>query len=381
MIRVVVVSPEPTPYRAPLFDLVAARPGIELHVVYAARTVARRDWRVEVRHSAAFLRGFRLPGVQGVLRHDYPVTPGVFRALALARPDVVVVSGWSTFASQAAVVWCRLRRIPYVLLVESHDEGPRAGWRRAVKGAVVPRVVRGASGVLAVGSRARDSMLQRGARADRVGLFANTIDVAALAERADRLAAGRAELRKLFGLEPGEMVVVSVARLSPEKGLDTLVRAAAAVDPPLTLLIAGAGSARPELEQLARSLGLRTVFAGGLSWQQIVEAYVVSDVFALLSLREPWGVVVNEAAACGLPLVLSDRVGAAADLLRDGENGYVVPAGDPVAAAAALGTLAADPALRLRLGTRSRELVASWGYEPSVASFVDIVTAAAARRR
>jgi glycosyltransferase involved in cell wall biosynthesis len=107
--------------------------------------------------------------------------------------------------------------------------------------------------------------------------------------------------------------------------------------------------------------------------------YAAADVFALLSSRETWGVVVNEAAASGLPLVLSDRVGAAYDLLRDGENGYVVPAGDVAAAAAAFGRLAGDAELRRRAGARSRELVRDWGYEPSVESFVDAVREAAAR--
>ena len=69
--------------------------------------------------------------------------------------NAVVVSGWSTFASQAALAWCRARRVPYVLIVESHDEGPRSRWREAVKGTVVPRIVRGAAGVLVTGTLAR----------------------------------------------------------------------------------------------------------------------------------------------------------------------------------------------------------------------------------
>jgi glycosyltransferase involved in cell wall biosynthesis len=379
--RVVVISPEPTPYRAPLFDRIAARDDVELTVLYAARTVSARDWQVRLHHRAIFLRGYRLPGVSSALRHDYPVTPGVWRALARARPDVVVVSGWSTFPSQAAVVWCRLHRLPYVLLVESHDRGHRAGWRRAIKRAVVPRIVRRACGVLTVGSLSRGSMLERGACPDRMGTFANTVDVADFGERADRLAGSRAELRARFGLEPGDVAILCVARLAPEKGLDTLVRAAAAAGHPVSLLLVGAGGERKELEQLARSLGVRTIFAGDLPWEQIVEAYAASDVFALLSLRETWGVVVNEAAACGLPLVLSDHVGAASDLLRSSENGYLVPVGDVVAAAEALKAIAADPSLRRRFGARSREIVASWGYEPSVSSFVEIVKAAAADRR
>ncbi|HSI96770.1 MAG TPA: glycosyltransferase, partial [Gaiellaceae bacterium] len=204
--------------------------------------------------------------------------------------------------------------------------------------------------------------------------FVNTIDVDAFAARAAELAAARGELRRALGVEEDDVAVLSVARLAPEKGLDTLVRAAAAVgDPRLVLVLAGEGPERPRLEERARELDARVVLAGDVPWERVVELYVAADVFALLSRSEPWGVVVNEAAACGLPLVLSDRVGAAHDLLRDGENGALVPVGDVHAAGEALRRLAEDEGLRRAYGARSRELVAGWGYAPSVDAFVAAV--------
>jgi glycosyltransferase involved in cell wall biosynthesis len=332
MTRVTVVSPEPTPYRAPLFDRIATR--VDLTVVYAAHTVAGREWSVPLRHRTVFLRGVRVPGVRPLLRHDYPVTPGIARALRSSRPDVVVVSGWSTFASQAALVWCRARRVPYVLHVESHDLDPRPRWRRVVKHAIATPVIRGAASVLAVGSAARESALVRGAR--EVRIFANTIDVDRWVERATSL-----PRREHEGI-----VVLSVGRNVPEKGFDVLEAACA--------------EARVHLD----------LVTGGLSEDALAQRYVDADVFALLSRHEPWGVVVNEAAASGLPLVLSDRVGAAPDLLRHGENGFLVPEGDVHAAGDALRALAADPGLRRRMGQRSREIVRAWSYDASVDAFV-----------
>ena len=195
-IRVTAVFPEPTPYRSPLLDRVAALSEIDLTVLYAAESVVRRTWRISSAHRAVYLRGIRMPGADRLVRHDYPITPGVVGALSESRPDVVVVSGWSTFAAQAAIAWSRLKSVPYVLVVESHDEGPRSGWRRAVKGTVVPPVVTGASGILVTGTLARDSMIARGAAPERVRVFANTVDVEDFGARADRLggaAAGPAE--------------------------------------------------------------------------------------------------------------------------------------------------------------------------------------------
>jgi glycosyltransferase involved in cell wall biosynthesis len=368
-LRVTVVSPEPTPYRAPLFDRIAAQSGINLYVIYAAHSVAHREWTVEPEHRHMFLRGVALPGAERILRHQYPLTPGVFRELREAQPDVVVVSGWSTFASQAAIAWCRTHRVPYVLLVESHDLEPRSAWRRAVKAAVVPRLVRGAENVLAVGSAARESMAARGASSVRP--FANTIDVAVWTRRARQLKRRR---------DDDAVVVLSVARLVREKGLDDLIRALAeADDPRLRLVVAGEGPERETLVNLAEELRVRLTISGHVAETDLAQLYIEADIFALLSRHEPWGVAVNEAAASGLPLLLSDRVGAAADLLSDHINGFSVRAGDVGAAATALNQLAGDPVRRAEMGARSRELVGDWGYESSVDNFVAAVRAATSR--
>jgi glycosyltransferase involved in cell wall biosynthesis len=224
-----------------------------------------------------------------------------------------------------------------VLHVESHDLDPRPTWRRAVKYAVATPAIRGAASVLAVGSAARESVQARGARSVRI--FANTIDVESWIERADSIAR-----------EPHDgVVVLSVGRDVPEKGFDVLARACD---------LAG--------------VRLETVM-GGVAEAELAGRYAEADIFALLSRHEPWGVVVNEAAASALPLVLSERVGAAYDLLREGENGFLVPVDDADAAAEALRKLADDAELRRRMGERSRELVRDWGYEPSVESFVAAV--------
>jgi glycosyltransferase involved in cell wall biosynthesis len=213
-------------------------------------------------------------------------------------------------------------------------------------------------------------------------MFANTVDVEAFGEQADRLAGRRLELRAGLGAGADDVLVLSVARLGPEKRLDVLLRAVAAADDSrLVVALAGEGQERERLEELARELGVRAVLTGDVEWGRIVELYVAADVFALLSERETWGVVVNEAAACGLPLVLSDRVGAAHDLLRDGENGMLVTAGDVDATASALRLLAADGARRRAMGARSRELARDWGYGPSVDGFLAAVREAVADRR
>ena len=149
---------------------------------------------------------------------------------------------------------------------------------------MVPRVLRKAAGALALGTASRESLVARGADRERVRVFANTIDVAAWEERAGELRARRSELRVRLGAADDDVVVLSVARLGPEKGLDTLVRAAAETrDTRLLVVVAGDGPERPAVEELARARGVRLHLTGDLSADAVAETYVAADVFALLS--------------------------------------------------------------------------------------------------
>ena len=357
-IRVAFVTGEPTPYRIPHLRALAARPELDLTVVYAAATVQRRTWQLE-HDEAIYLSGPKLP-LSRVLHHDYALTPGIWRLLDRGRFDLVVVGGWSLMATQLAILWSRVRKVPYVLMSDNHLLEPRPGWVRAVKRLVLPRLVPQAAAWLVPGTLARDHIARYGARPERTLVFPLTVDVEAFSTRVEGLRAR---------LAPNEdIVVLHVGRLIPHKAVGVLVRATARAGVPLQVV--GDGPERKPLTQLASSLGARVTFTGELSGDELAAAYAAADVFVLASRRETWGVVVNEAAAAGLPLVLSDAVGAAGDLLRDGENGMLVRAGDPDQLAAALERLAADPGLRARMGARSRELVAAWGYQPSVDAFV-----------
>src|SRR5688500_1410895 len=347
-IRVALVFGEPTPYRIPHIRALAARPELDLTIFYAAATVQRRTWKLE-HAEAVYLTGPQLP-LARFLHHDYPLTPGIWRHLERGRFELVVVGGWSLMATQLAIAWCRIRRMPYFLMSDNHLREPRPRWVRAVKRAVLPRLVPQAAAWLVPGSLGRDHIVAYGARPERTVVFPLTIDVDALAARADKLRADRPALRDRLGCADDAIVVLQVGRLIELKAPADLVRAVAGARArtglPLTLALVGDGPDDAALRALARDLQVPVVFTGLLTGDALTSAYVAADVFALVSRRETWGVVVNEAMACGLPLVLSDRVGAAGDLLDPGHNGELVPAGDIEALTSALERLAADPERR-----------------------------------
>lgn len=385
MTRVAFVLQEPTPYRTPHLAALRSRPELDVTVVYAAATVQRRSWTVE--DDAVYLEGPRLP-LTRILHHDYPVTFSVWPLLGRLRPDAVVIGGWSTSATQLAILWCRTHRVPYLLASDNHLLERRPRWVRALKRIVLPRIVPQAAGWLVPGSRAREHIVHYGADPRRVVDFPLTVDVPAMLGRAAELAGRRDELRARIGVGPETTVVLSVGRLIEFKAHDVLLRAVARAGSiagsPLHLVLAGDGPLEARLRQEARSLGAPMTFTGFVENDALLELYAAADIFALLSRRELWGVVVNEAMCFGLPLVLSSAVGAAADLLVDGRNGFLVPPDDDGAAAAALARLAASPELRAAAGAASRALIEPWGYtrgSDELVALLEEVTAARSRRR
>ena len=128
----------------------------------------------------------------------------------------------------------------------------------------------------------------------------------------------------------------------------------------VSLLIAGDGSLREWIEQQAAP---PIYYLGRLSGESVWEAYAASDIFVLPSHFEPWGLVVNEAMASGLPVIATDRVGCVDDLVRHGVTGLIVPAEAPDQLLSAMKSLANDPGARRRMGAQAKELIADWTLE------------------
>jgi glycosyltransferase involved in cell wall biosynthesis len=384
VIRVGYITGEPTPARAPQLARIAEHPEIDLTVIYAAQSIQRRQWSLQLPADTIFLRGPSLP-LSRVLHHDYPITLQIWPLLERERFDVLVVAGWSVFAGQAAIAWARRRRVPYLIVSENHLREPRPFWVKGVKAVALRQVVPPSRGSLVPGVLARTHAIRYGARPEEITVFPNTVDVEVYREEAERLGDRRDEIRRGLSISEDAVVVVEVARLIPDKCIEetfaAMARARSFTSRPLHLLIVGDGPLRASLETRAARLGLTATFTGFREGEPLLECYSAADLFILLSRREPWGTVVNEAAAFGLPLVLADTVGAAADLLQPGENGALVRNGDVEGQALAIARLADDDELRERAGRRSAEIVSSWGYEPSIEPFVAAVRRAARQGR
>jgi len=163
----------------------------------------------------------------------------------------------------------------------------------------------------------------------------------------------RQELRARLGIGRGSVLYLFCGQLIERKGLRVLFGAFARLArDDSVLLVVGDGPLRGKL-----SVPPRTILAGAVAYERIPDYFLAADVFVFPTLYDGWGVVVNEACAAGLPLICSRAAGAAWDLVTDGENGFLVEAGDEAELASAMARLAADAELRTVMGERARRRV------------------------
>jgi 1,2-diacylglycerol 3-alpha-glucosyltransferase len=281
----------------------------------------------------------------------------LWQRLSALGPSLVMVPGYYTLPALAAAVWGRVHRARTVLMSESTEaDHVRRRWKEAIKGTVIRRLFHYA---IVGGTRHREYLQRLGFDESRIGLRYNVVDNAFFADGVRALrAAGRPN-----DFEAPAQYFLFVGRLAPEKNLERLLRSFAAYRQQggsWGLVIAGDGPSRASLTALAQSLHVSdsVTFAGHRSTRDLLPFYAFASAFVLPSLREPWGLVVNEAMASGLPVLVSRVCGAAADVVRDGENGFTFDPHSHDELTRLMARVSQQPAERLHaMGRRSGEII------------------------
>jgi len=358
-----------SPHVVPLFERLALQPGISLKVYFLAESDRNRRWATAIDRKFAYevLPNWAIRLGRKDL-YTFFINPTIASALIRDRFDVLISVGWDSFASQAAFILCKVLGRPYILWSGSTANEP--SWRRTITRPIVKAMVGGSAGWIAYGTRARDYMATLGADPSRVAIAYNTVDVDGFAARADALRPQRALIRRELGIGDGPTILY-VGQLIERKGALDLLEAHRILlrsRADAQLLLVGYGPLEAELRRRIDADAITGVkLCGHVAIPDLPRYYVAADCLAAPSHEEVWGLVLNEAAACGLPLVTAEPVGAAPDLVIPGTNGYVIPPRDPVALADALNR-ALDSSEKM--GAASRSIISRMTYDQNVEAIV-----------
>jgi glycosyltransferase involved in cell wall biosynthesis len=351
--RLTILTEIIAPYRIPVFNALAEREDVAPHVIFLAETdPSLRQWQVyrdEIRFSYEVLKSHR--GRMG--KFNVLISRGVGAALEASRPDAILAGGYSDLAMWQAQRWARRRRIPFLLWSESNamDARRKFWWVEAAK----RKFICSCKGYIVPGSSAAAYLKSLGVAGDRIFVAPNAVDVERFAKAAGH---ARQDVGRRDRLGSPERYLLYVGRFVGDKGVFDLLHAYAKLPEEtrraVGLVLAGDGGEREELIRRSRLIHPgRVCFPGFVQRDQLAGFYALAEALVFPTHSDPWGLVVNEAIACGLPVIATEVAGSTADLVRDGVNGYVVAARQPEALSRAMEKLLHDPKLRQRMGQMS----------------------------
>jgi len=305
----------------------------------------------------------------------------LIEALQASDPEVVCIPGYAEPTSLAALDWCKARGRGAVLLSESQaQDAPRIAITEFVK----RQIVRAYDAALVGGTTHRAYARALGLEDGRIFEGYDVVDndyyaIASANARRER------ETRVLLGLP--ERYIFACSRFVEKKNLPGLLRAyrlyTKRTADPWPLVIAGDGPLRPVIERAIDDLGLKNLvqLRGFVQYKELPAFFGCAGFFVHAATTEQWGLVVNEAMACSLPVVVSERCGCAPDLVRRGENGFAFQPDDEDGLAKILYTLSSDASLRSKMSQRSRDVINGWSLNRFVESLLAACSMARNSRR
>jgi glycosyltransferase involved in cell wall biosynthesis len=380
--KLVIVTEIIAPYRIPVFNALALRREIDLHVIFLSENdPGLRQWRVykdEIKFQYDVLPSWR----QRFGRYNLLINRGVLSALNKIGPDAVLCGGYNYLASWESAYWTRVHRVPLLLWSESTALDRRRGHRLVEF--MKARFLNLCGAFVVPGKSSLKYLKDLGVSDRRIFTAPNAVDIGLFAALAEE--AGRAESEVRTRLSLPLRYFLYVGRLVQAKGVFDLVEAYALLDDEIRskvgLVLVGNGADRSELMERASRIAPGTIqFPGFVQREGLPEFYALADALILPTHSDTWGLVVNEAMSCGLAVISTSVAGCAADLVQDDWNGFVVPPGDVSQLAAAMARVAVDSGLRIEMGSNSRERVEAYSPAAWAEGLVKAVQFVCARER
>ncbi|MBW8866725.1 MAG: glycosyltransferase family 4 protein [Acidobacteria bacterium] len=342
-VRLTAVLTHPIQYYAPWFRHIHAHaPQLALTVVYAVQpTPAQQgagfdvpfEWDVPLTdgYESVIVRAARPGDRIDTGAFSGVDVPKIGDAIAATKPDVVLITGWYSKTLVRALAACRRLGVPVLFRGDSHLQSGPAGWRRWLWVAKTWTLLRMFAGYLSPGTRVDEYLARFGVPDHRVFRVPHGVDNDLFAQSAAAYQSTdtRAAARRAAGIDPSAFVVLFSGKLVDRKRPLDVIRAAARTMAPTTVVVAGAGPLDAAMREEAARLGVELRMLGFLNQTQLGRAYAIADCLALPSDHsETWGLVVNEALATGLPVIVSDAVGCAPDLVHEQVTGSRYRLGD-----------------------------------------------------
>lgn len=354
-IKVVLVTNIAGPIRFPIYNDLAKNKYISLFILFLAKNDQNRYWNINfntIKFKFKILSGRNYY----LAKYETPIyiNKGLIKEIRNINPDVIVISSYNNISTILSLIYSRIYRKRIVLWTGSHLKS--GFFKNLITEMYKKFILKRFDSYITYGSLSVKQLLHYGVKKDKIVEGRNTVDIQWFIDRYDKLQDVdlQEQKRKYHPIN-----ILYVGNLIRHKGVFNLIKAFMKLkNDYVGLIIVGEGPDRVLYENYVQNKNVKNIYFEGYKQKNdLINYYKISDIFVLPSFNEVWGLVVNEAMACCLPVIVSSLAGAAWDLVKDGYNGFRYDPYNVEKLSEKIKVLINNKTLRLQMGENSRKMI------------------------
>ena len=296
-------------------------------VVFLSVTDKNRDWKINMDMNFNYEILSNIPLRVG--KKDlftFFINPDILKIIKKENPTAIISFGWDNWATYIANWWCKKNNRKFILWAGS--TAFEKSWRRTITRPLIKFLIKKTHHFIVYGTRAKKYLISLGAPGNSITIIYNSVDIDYFKNRSTQLSThDKQNLKNKLNITTKKVIIFS-GQLIERKGVFELLagfKEYQKIDTDISLLIVGNGQEKEKMKNIIKMENIKNViFAGFVQYCDLYKYYSISNLLIAPSREEVWGLVINEAMACGLPVITTNETGASVDLIQNGKNGYII---------------------------------------------------------
>ena len=355
-LNVIYITNIPSPYRVDFFNELGKL--CNLTVLFERKEAKGRD-KTWGQYTEEFFETVELSS-------DSAFSIQVVKYLDKTKYDVIVVGGYSTPTAMIAILYMKMRKIPFLL----NADGGMVKKDKHVIRFIKKYFIGSASGFLSTGEKTDEYLMHYGAKKEKIYRYPFTSVRASSILTSAPTCQEKKQIKKELNID-ADKVLISVGQFIYRKGFDVLIRSMKDVRDAVLYIIGGEPT--QEYDNLIKAFSVDNVFfLPFLKQEDLFNYYCAADIFVLPTREDIWGLVVNEAMSQGLPVITTNRCVAGLELVFDGFNGYIVPIEDALSLAQKINMLLCNEPMRAQMADESLNVIRGYSIEEMARRHIEV---------
>lgn len=372
--KLVIIQSHPTQFDGTLFRQLSNDPKIQLRVFFTKNNFNNSTFDPEINKKS----GWDFDNLSGYESFYFPQNFIAkflfsFKILNKTNSDLIIISGYSSWLYLMMAIIGKIKMINIGLRADSVFLYRVNNLKWKLKDIILPLIYKLYRSGHPTSSLTKELMISYGMKENAIFYFPYAVDDSFIINQYNNNVINRVSLRSIFKINEDDIVLLGVIKFVNREDPLTLVKAYLSLikennfKNTIHLVLVGDGELMSQIQQIKIDNKLDYLHLPGyVNYSELINYYILSDIFIHPAIDEPWGVSVNEAILCNVPVIVSNKVGAGVDLVRNDYSGLVFEAGDFESLKLCLDKVINDPSQRKKFSENASASLSNWGYTRTI---------------